>query len=410
MKSLFKIVILSIILLFNQACSQDDSFKVLERLSYTPNDEKYLVTDTNMSIDVLGHYSDGSTKNLNSSLIWSSSDETIATVESGLITTSNIEANVTISYETRDKLSDGQAIFSEDIAYEVINVPLNSIDITPEIDKIYAGNEKQLTATGNFDLNITQDITDDSNWSSSNKSALTVNDSGLIKAVAEGNSTLSVEYKGVPKSLTITVLKSVYTAVDISAEKNNFNVGETLQLRAEGTNSNGDVVVITDKVTWTSSDDTIVTINATGGLATAIKKSEQSVTITARIDDINSSAYSLKVITDEYLQLFKADAAEEKVDFPYFCYPNTDCLEESSESHDLGNVLVETFKLTAVGKNFTIHNLKVTDFDGGYVAAKFNGLNDGDIIKDGDSLTFTLEYTKVNESKIELLYSFTIDD
>ncbi|MEA2091834.1 MAG: Ig-like domain-containing protein, partial [Campylobacterota bacterium] len=173
------------------------------------------------------------------------------------------------------------------------------------------------------------------------------------------------------------------------------------------TNTNNDVVVITDKVTWTSSDSTLVTINS-AGLATAIKIGE--TTIKAAIDDINSSLYSLEVVTDEYLQLFKVDAAEEKVNFPYYCYPNTDCLEDIPDSSD-SNIVVETFKLSAVGRDFTIKNLKVTDFDGTVDAtAKFTDLDSGDTIKEGESLTFSLEYTKGSESTRELIYSFTIDD
>jgi uncharacterized protein YjdB len=71
------------------------------------------------------------------------------------------------------------------------------------------GQTQQATVTGNFvnasGIDVTAGVT---NWTSSNKSALTVSSSGLISAVGTGSSTISAVVNGVTATLSISVPNS----------------------------------------------------------------------------------------------------------------------------------------------------------------------------------------------------------
>jgi uncharacterized protein YjdB len=75
-------------------------------------------------------------------------------------------------------------------------------------------------------------------------------------------------------------------SIAVTPANTNLSAGETEQFTATGTLSGGGTEDLTDQVTWTSSDNSWATINATG-LATAV--SPGSVTISAALDGVTGS-------------------------------------------------------------------------------------------------------------------------
>ena len=88
----------------------------------------------------------------------------------------------------------------------------------------------------------------------------------------------------------------VLTTITVGPDGQNVQVGNTQQMSARGTYDDGSPPKnITAKVLWSSSDETIATIDK-GGLVTAIASG--TATITASLDTINGTADVDVVLTD----------------------------------------------------------------------------------------------------------------
>lgn len=159
---------------------------------------------------------------------------------------------------------------------------LNIVPFIPgEIDRIeFIDNNIEIAVgqTRGLLVNVFPDYYDEPiTWTSDNPEILTVDDTGLIKAVTPGKCTISAKSSnGLIANCEVTVLDVTVNAsgVKLNLEKTELVEGDQVQLEAIVTPED-----TTDKtIIWTSSDEGIAIVSA-NGLVTAIKVG--SVTITA---------------------------------------------------------------------------------------------------------------------------------
>ena len=81
---------------------------------------------------------------------------------------------------------------------------LQSIGVTPSNPSLGAGTTLQLTATGTYSDQSTQDLTPSAAWTSSDAGVVTVSSTGLITAVAPGSATVTATSGSVAGSTTVT--------------------------------------------------------------------------------------------------------------------------------------------------------------------------------------------------------------
>ena len=117
-------------------------------------------------------------------------------------------------------------------------------------------------------------------WSSSNKEVVSVDENGLVKAIKEGNATITVKTEnGVTGTINIKVEKETEEPIvitDITIEgKQSLKVGETQQLKASVKPENANI----GKLTWLSSDSNIATVDE-NGLVKGIKEGKASISVT----------------------------------------------------------------------------------------------------------------------------------
>ncbi len=114
-------------------------------------------------------------------------------------------------------------------------------------------------------------------WSSSNEVVATVNQSGEVSAIAEGNCVITVTCDGKKAECDVTVAIVIVPVISVSLDRPDASllVGETLQLTATVL-----PVDATDKtVTWTTSNADVATVE--DGLVSSIAAGEATITATA---------------------------------------------------------------------------------------------------------------------------------
>lgn len=115
-----------------------------------------------------------------------------------------------------------------------------------------------------------------------------VSDEGLVTALSPGSGKIVAHYNGISSNTTAVRVSGDpgdVAMVEVAAPTQALKLGETLQLTAEVTNFNGDVLPGT-AVSWSSDEEDIATVNTTGLVAGI---SEGMVTITAEADGVSGS-------------------------------------------------------------------------------------------------------------------------
>ena len=130
-------------------------------------------------------------------------------------------------------------------------------------------------------------------WSSNNTSVVTINVGGVATAVSPGTAMIRATGNGVSSTaVTITVTQPPVTKITVSpSSAQQMDVGDTRTFTATAVTANGserDDVIFT----WASSDDTVVSIDASG-LATAVGAG--TATITTATGGVTSSPVTITV-------------------------------------------------------------------------------------------------------------------
>jgi 6-phosphogluconolactonase (cycloisomerase 2 family) len=145
----------------------------------------------------VGTYSDGSQQFLTSSVSWSSSDTSIATISAGGLATTTGFGTATIMATL------GSASASTTLT--VTSATLSSITIFPMNYTISLGHAVQYSAVGYFEDGSNSNITNLVTWTSSDPNVATISATGLATSVGTGTTTIGATLNGVSNSTTLTI-------------------------------------------------------------------------------------------------------------------------------------------------------------------------------------------------------------
>jgi uncharacterized protein YjdB len=235
----------------------------------------------NQQFTATGHYSDGSSKDITSSVVWASSNTSVVTISGSGLATSRATGSATISATLSGVTGYG--------SITVTSASLVSILISPSATSIASGNTAQFTAMGTFSDGTERDITSSVNWTSANVAVASINVggvAGLAKGLSPGVSTISASLGNISSIATLTVTKAILVSIAITPADAVLFLGTLQQFKATGTFSDESLQDITSSVTWVSSNTSVASI-AGGGLATA--RALGSVTISATSSSVTGS-------------------------------------------------------------------------------------------------------------------------
>ena len=213
----------------------------------------------------------------NQTVLWTSSDESVAVVdENGTVTATGLGSAV-ITGVTED------GGFSDQCNVTTYSVPAEGISI----DEEGSVSEIEFGKTGSIQIVFDPVNTTNQNliWSSSDESIAIVDENGVITAVGEGPVTITAtsEDGGFTASKEITIFCKHLTGISFSEESVDVVKTNTVSL----TPVYEPVDASNKKVTWSSSDESIATVDETG-VVTAVEGG--TAVITAVSDDGGFSA------------------------------------------------------------------------------------------------------------------------
>ena len=222
----------------------------------------------------------------NKNVYWTSSDQSVATVDN----TGNVSAvkagsaTITVTTEDGGKTATCKVTVKEKI-YPVTGVTLDRTSV-----ELTEGDATVLTATVNPSNASNKNVY----WTSSDQSVATVDNTGKVSAMKAGSATITVTTEDGGKIATckVTVKEKIYPVTGVTLDRTSVELteGDTTVLTATVNPSNA-----TNKnVYWTSSDSSVATVD-NAGKVTAVKRGTALITVTTK--DGNKTATCTITVT-----------------------------------------------------------------------------------------------------------------
>jgi len=140
---------------------------------------------------------------------------------------------------------------------------LIGLEVNPTAYDAEALEEKQFRAWGQYDDGSEKDLTKLATWSSSNPAVATVDnalDPGTVVAIGTGGTTITAKYRTFTATGQLTVGAGI-VSMFIVPESVTVRGSEYKKLRARGRTSDNDVVEVTKRVVWSSSNDQVARVS-----------------------------------------------------------------------------------------------------------------------------------------------------
>ena len=233
-------------------------------------------------------YSDGTSANVTDKVTWISADTSKATVEQGTgLLTGVVEGNTTVT-ATLDKIK------SDTANVKVTAAVITAITLTPSPVVVANGQEVSLMATAKYSDGTSNNVSKEVTWiiGDTNVATAAFGDD-FLTGTKEGRTTLTASKDGVNSNeVTVRVTAAVITAINVMPSSVKVAKGQTVQLMAEATFSDGSKSNLSKEVTWDSADNATATVSPAGEL-TGVEIG--STTITASKDGVNSNTVNIEV-------------------------------------------------------------------------------------------------------------------
>jgi uncharacterized protein YjdB len=158
-------------------------------------------------------------------------------------------------------------------------VSLQTILVNPSAASLNPLGTQQYSASCTYSDSSNQDCTSTVTWQSSAISVATVDKSGLVTAVAQGNANIIASSNGIQGSGATSVAAPVLQKISVNPGSATVAVGATQQLTATGTYSDSSTSDITNAVKWTSSNPAVTAVN-NAGLVTTVAQGNAAIVVT----------------------------------------------------------------------------------------------------------------------------------
>ena len=212
--------------------------------------------------------------NANPSVIWKSDKEDVAIVDKNGNVTPKGVGTATITCTSVD---NSQKTATCTVTVNAAEVPISSLKLSQTSLSLFVGGTATLTAEVNENATVDKIVT----WSVSKGTAVTVDQTGKVTAVAAGDATITAKAGEKTATCTVTVSKK---AGSISFKESTVNVDNTASPFTNTLTNTGD-----GAVTYKSSDDSVAKVDADGKVT--LMGTGTGIIITATVADSDTYHY-----------------------------------------------------------------------------------------------------------------------
>ena len=212
----------------------------------------------------------------NKNVIWTSSDEKVATVTTDGVITAVSAGTALVTVKTED------GNFTASCTVTVVPDPIPVTGITLDKKNLYLVEWTSAV----LKVTVTPDDADDKSliWTSSNSYIAKVDENGKVTAYSPGTATITVTTAdgNYTATCTVYVYSSTVSVSSVSLDKSQATVNQGSSLQLTATINPSDA---TNKdVTWTSSNPTVATVDSNGKV-TALAPGTTTITVTTEDGD-----------------------------------------------------------------------------------------------------------------------------
>jgi uncharacterized protein YjdB len=255
----------------------------LKSISISPSSATIFV-GSSQQFAATGTYSDGSTQNLTTTLNWSVSPSTVATISDTAGSQGLAQAPAT--GEATITATSGTISATADLSVMPL---LASITISPSSASLSVGGTQQFTATGVYSDGSTEDLTAAATWTTNPATLATIGSGpsspGFVHAIGTGSGTISATFASTTGAAPLTVCPAL-VSIAVTPPNPSILISSNQQFAATGTYSDGSTQDLTNQVTWSVAPPSIATISPSG-FAQALTSGP--ATITAALGAVLSS-------------------------------------------------------------------------------------------------------------------------
>ena len=207
----------------------------------------------------------------NKELTWSTSDESVVSVDNGTITALK-EGKATITVKSIDGYKSSSAVITVVKKPSIIHV--SSVSLNETSLNLLTGDRATLTATVLPSNSSDKTIS----WSSNNENVATVKN-GKVTAISAGQATITVTTKdgGLTASCIVNVTQKIVpvNGVSLNYSELELNVDDSKDLIAQVLPTNA----TNKEVIWSTTDEEVASVDENGKV-TALKVGETMITVT----------------------------------------------------------------------------------------------------------------------------------
>jgi trimeric autotransporter adhesin len=230
---------------------------------------------TKLQLTALGMFSDGSTQDLTSALTWSSSDASIATVNSSGSVTGVSSGSTTIDATS----SFGLGLQQASVPINITSSTLASLGLSPTSALMVPGSNLTYTATGTFSDGTTRDLSAAAVWASSAITAATVK-AAVATGQGVGSTVITATLGSISATSNLSIVSPAQFTLAITPATAQIANQTSTQLAVAGTYTDGTTQDLTSLVTWSSSTPAVATVGYQNGVVTGLSAGQSTITAT----------------------------------------------------------------------------------------------------------------------------------
>jgi len=218
----------------------------------------------------VANYNDGSQKDVTAQATWTSSTGA-ATVSAGLVRgVAAGSASITATYSGKSGNSN----------LTVNGLSVTAIVVTAPLSSVAIGQFLPLTATATYGDSSTKDVSAQATWTSADNANATVSTLGVVQGLdATSAVTITASLGGQSGSVPVAVVKgNASSLLTLFPTDGWAYLNSTLQMSATYTPSGGKPQDVTSQTTWSSSDPSKASVNASGLVKGLISDGEVLIT------------------------------------------------------------------------------------------------------------------------------------